>query len=86
MDIFLNKRINSQPLNLPNAGSTFKRPKNGYASELIDRAGLKGFYIGDAEISSKHAGFIVNKGNATSNDVNALIIMIKKIVIDELGN
>lgn len=80
MDVFLNKRINSQPLNLPNAGSTFKRPKNGYASELIDRAGLKGFYIGDAEISSKHAGFIVNKGNATSNDVNALIIMIKKIV------
>lgn len=77
MNQYMKKRIESQPLDLPNAGSTFKRPKNAYASKLIDEAGLKGYRIGDAEVSTKHAGFIVNKGSATSNDINMLINKIK---------
>ena len=80
MDNFLIKRYSSQPLNLPNAGSAFKRPKNAYASELIDKAGLMGVSVGDAEISTKHAGFIINKGNATSSDVNSLIGLIKTTI------
>ena len=80
MDTYLLKRHHSQPLELPNAGSIFKRPKNGYASELIDRAGLKGFCAGDAQVSTKHAGFIVNNGNATSEDVISLINMIKETI------
>ncbi len=80
METYLGKRIASQPLDLPNAGSAFKRPKNDYASKLIDRAGLKGYRIGDAEISTKHAGFIVNMGNATANDINLLLLEIKAII------
>lgn len=80
MDLYLSKRCSSQPLDLPNAGSTFKRPQNGYASELIDRAGLKGFCAGGAQVSTKHAGFIVNNGNATSNDVITLINTIKNTI------
>lgn len=74
------KRIETQPLNLPNSGSTFKRPMLGYASKLIDDAGLKGYTIGGAQISTKHAGFIVNIGNATANDVLCLISYVKKVI------
>ncbi len=83
MDAYLSKRCSSQPLDLPNAGSTFKRPQNEYASELIDRAGLKGFCVGDAQVSTKHAGFIVNNGSATSEDVISLINMIKETIKDK---
>ena len=79
------KRRASQPLDLPSAGSTFKRPVNGYAAELIDRAGLKGFSIGAAEVSSKHAGFIVNKGGATFSDTMKLIEHVQKTVLKEFG-
>ena len=80
MDSYMNKRIVSQPLDIPSAGSAFKRPKNDYASRLIDRAGLKGYRIGDAEVSTKHAGFIVNRGSATANDINKLLYEIKETI------
>ena len=77
MNNYMQKRINSQPINQPSAGSVFKRPKNLFAPKLIEEAGLKGMRIGDAMISTKHAGFIVNTGKASSSDVNKLIEIIK---------
>lgn len=74
---FFNQRKSKQPLNLPNAGSIFKRLDNLSPAKLIDDANLKGTTIGDAQISTKHAGFIVNIGNAKSNDVLNLINLIK---------
>lgn len=67
------KRLASQPLNLPSAGSAFKRPAQGYAAALIDEAGLKGYRVGDAAISEKHAGFAVNLGHATAAQVRQLL-------------
>ena len=73
MQELMAKRRASQPLELPSAGSAFKRPATGYAAAMIDAAGLKGFHIGDAAVSEKHAGFVVNRGNATAADVRALL-------------
>lgn len=73
-------RKKNQPLEYPNAGSTFKRIEGVPTAKLIDECGLKGFSIGDAEVSSKHAGFIVNKGKATATDVLQLVDYIKKAV------
>lgn len=73
MKELLSKRIASQPLDLPSAGSAFKRPVGGYAAALIDQSGLKGFRVGNAAISSKHAGFAVNLGGATAQDVRSLL-------------
>jgi UDP-N-acetylmuramate dehydrogenase len=67
------KRRASQPLDLPSAGSAFKRPATGYAAAMIDQAGLKGFQIGGAAVSEKHAGFVVNLGGATASDVRTLL-------------
>ena len=69
----MSKRRASQPLDLPSAGSAFKRPATGYAAAMIDQAGLKGFQIGGAAVSEKHAGFVVNLGGATAADVRALL-------------
>lgn len=80
MDEYKTKRQISQPLNFFNAGSIFKRPKNNFAGKLIMEAGLSGYKIGDACISEKHCGFIVNLGNATAKNVFDLILYIKKIV------
>ncbi len=85
MQTLLEKRRASQPLELPSAGSTFKRPVGGYAAALIDQAGLKGFRVGDAAVSEKHAGFVVNLGNATAADVLALMEQIKHRVYDASG-
>jgi len=74
------KRILSQPLELPSAGSVFRNPENMYAGELIEKLNLKGFKIGDAEISTKHANFIVNTGNAKGKDIVKLIKKIKEEV------
>ena len=81
----LAKRKASQPLELPNAGSIFKRPENNFAGKLIEDAGLKGRRVGDAEVSVKHAGFIVNKGQATSADICNLINVIKAEVFSYSG-
>ncbi len=79
------KRSASQPLELPSAGSAFKRPVGGYAAALIDEAGLKGFAIGGAGISTKHAGFAVNLGGATAKDVKALLVQVSDIVYEKSG-
>ena len=73
-------RKKSQPLEYPNAGSTFKRIDGVITAKLIDECGLKGYSIGDAEVSTKHAGFIINKGKATAKDVLLLVEYIKKQV------
>ena len=72
MDLMAKRRA-SQPLDLPSAGSAFKRPATGYAAAMIEQAGLKGFQIGGAAVSEKHAGFVVNLGGATAADVRALL-------------
>ena len=79
------KRSASQPLDLPSAGSAFKRPVGGYAAALIDQAGLKGFRVGNAAISEKHAGFSVNLGDATAEDVKELLKQVSDIVFDKSG-
>lgn len=74
------KRQASQPLNMPSAGSTFKRPKSGYAAQMIEEAGLKGYTVGGAQVSEKHAGFVVNRGGATFADVLALMEYVENTV------
>lgn len=85
MQELLNKRKASQPLDLPSAGSAFKRPVGGYAAALIDEAGLKGFRIGGAAVSEKHAGFVVNLGGATASDVVALLEQVALKVYESSG-
>ena len=82
---YIKRRRASQPHNEPSLGSIFKRHSDVPISYLVDKAGLKGVRIGDAEISNKHAGFIVNRGNATANDVLALITLIKNTLHDKYG-
>ncbi len=77
------KRITSQPLELPNAGSVFRNPEGMYAGELIEKANLKGYNINDAEVSTKHANFIVNKGNAKGTDIVDLISKIQNTIKKE---
>lgn len=77
------KRTSKQPLSMPSAGSTFKRPDGHYASKLIDDAGLKGVRFGDAQVSPKHSGFVVNCGEATCRNVLDLVAFIKKVVKDK---
>lgn len=79
------KRSASQPLDLPSAGSAFKRPAQGYAAALIDQAGLKGYQVGGAAISTKHAGFAVNLGGATAADVKALLQQVSDLVYEKNG-
>lgn len=78
-------RKSKQPLEYPNAGSTFKRPEGYFVGKLIDDLGLKGYKIGDAQVSTKHSGFIVNTGNATASDVLRLINYIKEKVLEING-
>lgn len=79
------KRSASQPLDLPSAGSAFKRPVGGYAAALIDQAGLKGYTVGGAAISTKHAGFAVNLDGATAEDVKNLLSQVSDIVFEKSG-
>lgn len=85
MDELMDRRKTKQPLNRPSAGSVFKRPEGYFAAALIEECGLKGFSIGDAQVSEKHSGFIINKGNATAHDVIALVEHIKKTVKEQKG-
>jgi len=78
------RRAEKQPLTLPSAGSTFKRPVGGYASALVDECGLKGVSIGGAQVSEKHAGFLVNRGG-TAADFLALIAHVQKVVLEQKG-
>lgn len=80
-----NARKQKQPINFPNAGSTFKRGEDYITAKLIDEAGLKGFCIGDAMVSTLHAGFVLNKGNATAEDVLQLIEHIKTTIKDKFN-
>lgn len=85
MDDYLGRRKSKQPLELPSAGSTFKRPQGHFAGALIEQCGLKGKRVGGAQVSEKHAGFIVNNTGATSSDIMALIELVRKKVFDETG-
>lgn len=85
MDEYNMRRREKQPLEFPSAGSTFKRPEGHFAGRLIEDAGLKGFRIGGAEVSAKHAGFIVNTGSATFSDVTELIEEVQKRVYELFG-
>ncbi len=85
MQDLMTRRRASQPLDLPSAGSAFKRPTGGYAAALIEQAGLKGYQIGGAGVSEKHAGFVVNLGGATANDVKKLLNNVSDKVFEGTG-
>ncbi len=85
MEDFMNRRKSKQPLEYGSAGSTFKRPEGSYASLLIDECGLKGYSVGGAEVSEKHAGFVINKNNATFSDVMSVIEDVRNIVKEKTG-
>lgn len=85
MKEYAQKRRDTQPLDMPSAGSTFKRGNGFITAKLIDEAGLKGYSIGGAEISTKHAGFIVNKGKATAKDIIDLIKYVQKEIYQKFG-
>lgn len=85
MQEYSTKRRESQPLEMPSAGSTFKRGNDFITAKLIDESGLKGYSIGGAQVSTKHAGFIVNKGNATAKDIIDLINYVKEKVYEKFG-
>jgi UDP-N-acetylmuramate dehydrogenase len=81
----LKKRIASQPLQQPNAGSVFRNPRGDFAARLIDASGLKGFTLGQAQVSPKHANFIVNLGEASASDIEHLLIHIEASVFEKMG-
>ena len=85
MDTLIEKRKEKQPLEFPNAGSTFKRPEGQFAGKLIQDCGLRGVCIGGAQVSEKHCGFVINRNNATSSDIKELIGKIQKTVYDKTG-
>ena len=85
MDELKEKRVTKQPLEYPSAGSTFKRPEGYFAGKLIQDSGLKGFTVGGAQVSEKHSGFVINKGNATAADVMELIRQVTAKVKEDTG-
>ncbi len=85
MKDYAQRRKDKQPLEYPSAGSTFKRPEGHFAAKLIDDCGLKGLSVGGAEVSEKHAGFIINKKDATTKDILELIEKVRKIVFEKTG-
>ena len=85
MEEFARRRREKQPLEYPSAGSTFKRPHGYFAGKLIDDSGLRGFRVGDAQVSEKHCGFVVNRGNATASDVTKLCDEVKRRVRELWG-
>ena len=85
MDDKLQRRKDKQPLEYPSAGSTFKRPEGYFAGSLIEESGLKGYTVGGAQVSEKHAGFVINKNKATATDVITLIKDVQKIVFEKHG-
>ena len=81
----MSRRKASQPLEFPSAGSTFKRPAGHFAGTLIDQCGLKGLTVGGAQVSEKHAGFVINRGGATFDDVTELMRQVQQRVYAETG-
>ena len=81
----MQRRRDKQPLEYPSAGSTFKRPTGYFAGALIEECGLKGFTVGGAQVSEKHAGFVINKGGATTADILELIRRVQETVYTEKG-
>ena len=85
MEKYRKSRFEKQPIEFPSAGSTFKRGNDFITAKLIDECGLKGYSIGGAMVSKKHAGFIINTGNATAGDILKLIDYVKKVVLEKTG-
>ena len=85
MDDFMNRRVTKQPLEYPSAGSVFKRPEGAFAGALIEQCNFKGYSIGGAQVSEKHSGFIVNRGEASCQDVLDLILLIQNTVREKTG-
>ena len=85
MDDLARRRKEKQPLEWPSAGSMFKRPQGHFAAALIEQCGLKGFTVGGAQVSEKHAGFVINRGGATCADVLALVDQVKERVLQQTG-
>lgn len=85
MEEYKAKRVATQPLSYPSAGSTFKRPAAGIAAKMIDEAGLKGYTVGGAQVSEKHAGFVINRGGATCSDVLKLMDHVQAVVEERTG-
>ena len=81
----MSRRKDKQPLEYPSAGSTFKRPEGYFAGALIEQCGLKGFTVGGAQVSEKHAGFVINTGGATAIDVIDLIAHCRNVVSEKMG-
>jgi UDP-N-acetylmuramate dehydrogenase len=79
------RRREKQPLEYPSAGSTFKRPEGYFAGKLIEDSGLKGYAIGGAQVSEKHAGFVINRGGATEADIRRLSQEVRRIVFEKTG-
>ncbi len=85
MEDLRRRRLEKQPLEYPSAGSTFKRPEGYFAGALIEQAGLRGFRIGDAQVSEKHCGFVINRGNASSAEIKDLIRTVQETVFEHSG-
>ena len=85
MEALREKRVAKQPLEYASAGSTFKRPEGYFAGKLIEDAGLRGFSVGDAQVSEKHCGFVINRGNATASEIMELIQEVQKRVYEHFG-
>ena len=85
MEDLKERRTSKQPLEYPSAGSTFKRPEGYFAGKLIQDAGLRGFRVGDAMVSEKHCGFVINCGSATAADVDRLIRQVQERVRESSG-
>ena len=85
MKEYTKARVEKQPLEYPSAGSTFKRPEGYFAGKLIMDAGLRGYRVGDAQVSEKHCGFVINRGNATAGEIKTLMSDVAKKVKEEFG-
>lgn len=85
MEELMQRRRDKQPLEFPSCGSTFKRPEGYFAAALIEECGLKGYTVGGAQVSSKHSGFVINRGGATFEDVMAVVDKVKRVVLEKKG-
>ena len=85
MEELMQRRRDKQPLEFPSCGSTFKRPEGYFAAALIEECGLKGYTVGGAQVSSKHSGFVINRGGATFEDVMAVVDEVKRVVLEKKG-